>query len=81
MRPTRQREQHRSSGRILPERISWILRQAERLENVLKGESLLLHFRRALWSTSLMMWSEFLQIAFIKDMTWNAVRHFTIIRK
>ena len=28
MRPTRQREQHRSSGRILPERISWILRQA-----------------------------------------------------
>ena len=81
MRPTRQREQHRSFGRILPERISWILRQAERLENVLKGESLLLHFRRALWSTSLMMWSEFLQIAFIKDMTWNAVRHFTIIRK
>ena len=29
MRPIRRREQHQSSGKILPERIRWILRQAE----------------------------------------------------
>ena len=48
MRPTRQKEQRRSFGRILPEKLSWILRQAEQPENVLKGVNLLLHFRSVL---------------------------------
>ena len=56
MRPIRQREQHQSSGRILPERISWILKQAEQQGNVLKGGSLLLHFLKVLLSTRQMMW-------------------------
>mgnify|MGYP007087933708 FL=1 len=51
MRPIRQREQHQSSGKILPERISWILRQAEQQGNVLKDESLSLHFQKVLLST------------------------------
>ena len=33
MRPTRRKEQHRSSGKILQEKIRWILRQAEQQEN------------------------------------------------
>ena len=55
MRPTRQKEQRRSSGRILPERISWILRRAERPENVLKDVSLSLHFRKVSLNTKQMM--------------------------
>ena len=51
MRLIRRKEQHRSSGKILRERISWILRQAEQLENVLKDGSLSLHFRKVLLST------------------------------
>ena len=46
MRPIRRKEQHRSSGKILRERISWILRQAEQLGSVLKDGSLSLHFQK-----------------------------------
>ena len=51
MLPIRRKEQHQSSGKILPERISWILRQAEQQGNVLKDESLSLHFQKVLLST------------------------------
>ena len=56
MRSIRRMEQHRSSGRILRDRISWIFRQAEQQENVLKDGSLSLHFRKVLLSTRQMMW-------------------------
>ena len=56
MRPIRQKEQRRSFGRILPEKINWILRRAEQPETVLKGGSLLLHFLKVLLSTRQMMW-------------------------
>ena len=55
MLPIRRKEQHQSSGKILPERISWILRQAEQQGNVLKDESLSLHFQKVLLSTRQMM--------------------------
>ena len=53
MRPIRQKEQHWSSGKILREKISWILRQAEQQGNVLKDESLSLHFQKVLLSIRL----------------------------
>lgn len=42
--------------KILRERISWILRQAEQLESVLKDGSLSLHFQKVLLSSKQMMW-------------------------
>ena len=56
MRPIRQKEQRRSFGRILPEKINWILRRADRQGNVSKGVSLLLHFPKVLFSIGQMMW-------------------------
>ena len=48
--------QHRSFGKILQEKISWILRRADRQGNVSKGVSLLLHFPKVLFSTGQVMW-------------------------
>ncbi len=56
MRPIRQKGQHRSFGKILQEKISWILRRVVQQGNVLKGVSLSLHFLKVLFSTGQVMW-------------------------
>ena len=56
MLPIRRKGQHLSFGKILQEKISWILRREERQGNVSKGVSLLLHFPKVLFSIGQMMW-------------------------
>ena len=56
MRPIRQKEQQRSFGKILQEKISWILRRVVQQGNVLRGVSVSLHFPKVLFSTGQRMW-------------------------